>query len=53
MVKVGQIYKLAKFRWDCGRREVVEAKIEFLKVTQAEEAAVRVERPIKMAVSQV
>ena len=41
-----QPYKLAKFRWDCGGREVVGVKVEFLKVTQTEEAAVRVERPI-------
>ena len=49
-----QPYKLAKFRWDCGRgREVVEGKVEFLKVTQIEETAIRLERPIKLIVGQV
>ena len=42
---MGQPYKVAKLRWDSGR-EVVEGKVEFLKVTQPEEGAVRVERPI-------
>ena len=50
---MGQPYKLAKFRWDCGESEVVEGKVEFLKVTKTEETAVRVERPIKPTVAQV
>ena len=51
---MGQPYKLAKFRWDCGGgREVVEGKVEFPKVTQIEETVVRVERPIKPTVGQV
>ena len=50
---MSQTYKLAKLRWDCGQSEVVVGKVEFLKVTQAEEAAVRLERPIKPAVAQV
>ena len=50
---MGQPYKLAKFRWDCGGREVVEGKVEFPKVTQTEETAVRVETPIKPTVAQV
>ena len=48
-----QPYKLAKFRWDCGGREVVGVKVEFPKVTQTEETAVRVEKPIKPTVAQV
>ena len=48
-----QPYKLAKFRWDWGGREVVEGKVEFPKVTQTEETAVGVERPIKPTVAQV
>ena len=50
---MGQPYKLAKFRWYCGGREVVGVKFEFPKVTQTEETAVRVERPIKPTVAQV
>ena len=50
---MGQSHKLAKFRWDCGGREVVGVKVEFPKVTQTEETAVRVERPIKPTVAQV
>ena len=50
---MGQPYKVAKIRWDCGGREVVEGKVEFVKVTQAEEAGVRVQTPIKPAVGQV
>ena len=50
---MGQPYKLAKFRWDCGGSEVVEGKVEFSKVRQTEEGAVRVERPIKPTVAQV
>ena len=49
---MGQPYKLAKFRWDWGRK-VVEGKVEFPKVTETEETAVRVERPIKPTVAQV
>ena len=48
-----QTYKLAKFRWDCGESEVVGVKVEFPKVTQTEEGAVRVERPTKPAVAEV
>ena len=50
---MGQPLKLAKFRWDCGGREVVGVKVEFSKVTQTEETAVRVERPIKPTAAQV
>ena len=50
---MGQLYKLAKFRWDCGESEVVEGKVESPKVTQTEETAVRVERAIKPTVGQV
>ena len=50
---MGQPYKLAKFKWDCGGGEVVGVKVEFLKVMQTEETAVRVERPIKPTVAQV
>ena len=50
---MGQPYKLAKFRWDCGESEVVEGKVEFSKMTQPEEGAVRVERPTKPAVAEV
>ena len=51
---MGQPYKLAKFRGDCGGgREVVVGKVEFPKVTQIEETAVRLERPIKLTVGQV
>ena len=46
-----QPYKLAKFRWDCGGREVVGIKFEFPKVTQTEETAVGVERPTKPTVA--
>ena len=38
MSKMGQPHKLPKLRWDCGGgREVVEGKVEFLKMTQPEE----------------
>nr|POF12045.1 hypothetical protein CFP56_54032 [Quercus suber] len=50
---MSQPYKLAKLRWDYGQSEVVVGKDEFLKVTYAEEAVVRLERPIKPAVAQV
>ena len=49
---MGQPHKLAKFRWDCGGREVVGVKVEFPKVTQIEEAVVRVESPIKPTIAQ-
>ena len=48
-----QPYMLAKFRRDCGGREVVGVKVEFPKVTQTEETAVRVERPLKPTVAKV
>ena len=50
---MGQPYKLAKFRWDSGESEVVEGKVEFSKVTQTEETAIRIERPIKPTIAQV
>ena len=51
---MGQPYKLAKFRWDCGGgRELVEGKVEFSKVTQTKETVVRVKRPIKPTIAQV
>ena len=53
-IKMGQPHKLPKLRWDCGGgREVVEGKVEFSKMTQPEEGAVRVERPTKPAVAEV
>ena len=48
---MSQTYKLAKLRWDCGGREVIECKVELLKVTQVEEAAVRLQSPTKPAVA--
>ena len=51
---MGQPHKLPKLRWDCGGgREVVEGKVEFSKMTQPEEGAVRLERPTKPAVAEV
>ena len=51
---MGQPYKLPKLRWDCGEgREVVEGKVEFSKMTQPEEATIRVERPTKLVVAEV
>ena len=51
---MGQPHKLPKLRWDCGEgREVVEGKVEFLKMTQPEEGAVRVEWPTKPAFAEV
>ena len=50
---MSQPYKPAKLRWDCRQSEVVVGKVEFLKVTQAKKAAVRLERPIKPVVARV
>ena len=51
---MGQPHKLPKLRWECGEgREVVGVKVEFPKVTQIEETAVRVERPLKPTVAKV
>ena len=51
---MGQPQNLSKLRWDCGGgREVIEGKVEFLKMTQPEEDAVRVERPTKPAFAEV